>query len=274
MDSAVTGTSSPSRQVMLASNAEMIPLPAQEPLAKTADKKVDDYLDIDDPGKESAEEKPTIADPLEPFNRAMFQFNDKMYFWVLKPVAQGYNKVVPQPARIGVSNAFTNFAFPVRFVNCLLQANFKGAAEELGRFFINTVWGVGGLMDPASSQEINLAKRHEDFGQTLGVYGVGQGIYINWPFLGPSSPRDTVGMVGDVFLYPTLYLNPWYAWWGARGYEKVNDVSLKIGDYEAIKDAAIDPYVAVRDAYVQYRYKMIKPKIIKFSPDDLSIQKK
>ena len=216
-----------------------------------------DYGNTEIPGKAGGETTGEIADPLEPFNRAMYQFNDRLYFWVLKPVAQGYGKVVPETARVSVSNFFTNVAFPIRFVNCLLQANFSGAAEELGRFTINTLWGVGGLLDPASSKEINLTKQDEDFGQTLGTYGLGQGFFINWPLLGPSSPRDTVGMVGDLFLTPSTYFSPWYAVAGIRAYEKVNSTSLKIGDYESLKEAAIDPYVAVRDAYIQYRLKKV-----------------
>jgi phospholipid-binding lipoprotein MlaA len=223
-------------------------------------KNIDEYGDIETPEKVSEEARSEIADPLEPFNRAMYHFNDTLYFWVLKPVAQGYGKVLPEAARISVSNFFTNLAFPIRFINCLLQANFEGAAAELGRFTVNTVWGVGGLLDPASSKEINLSKQNEDFGQTLGVYGLGQGFFINWPLFGPSSPRDTVGMVGDGFLSPVSYLSPWYAGAGTMAYERVNDTSLRIGDYESLKEAAIDPYVAIRDAYVQYRLKKINRK--------------
>jgi phospholipid-binding lipoprotein MlaA len=205
------------------------------------------------------QEKGRIADPLEPFNRAVYHFNDKLYFWVLKPVAQGYKAIVPEFARIGVNNFFTNIAFPIRFVNCLLQANFNGAGRELGRFMLNTTAGIGGLFDPASHPDVNIAKQDEDFGQTLGVYGLGQGVYINWPILGPSSPRDTLGLVGDYFLHPFFYYDgPWLISWELRGYEKVNDTSLRIGDYEALKGAAIDPYVAIRDAYVQYRWKKVK----------------
>jgi phospholipid-binding lipoprotein MlaA len=238
------------------------PAPSQEATAKTGSGDFDDYQDIEAPDKVKGTEKEgenvTIADPWEPFNRAMFNFNDKMYFWVLKPVAQGYSKVVPEKARASVSNFYTNIKFPIRFVNNLLQGNLEGAASELGRFIINTVWGIGGLLDPASSKEINLKEQRADFGQTLGVYGLGHGFYIHWPLLGPSSPRDTVGTVGDIFLYPSIYYGPWYVWAGFRVHEKVNDASLQIGDYEALKEAAIDPYVAVRDAYVQYRLKMIK----------------
>jgi phospholipid-binding lipoprotein MlaA len=209
--------------------------------------------------QEVPEEKPvTIADPLEPFNRAMFQFNDKLYFWALKPVAQGYNKVVPEGARVSVKNFFYNLKFPIRFISCLLQADLRCMGTELGRFTVNTVWGVGGLLDPASSEQVNIPKREADLGQTLGVYGLGQGFYIVWPVLGPSSGRDSVGIVGDFFLYPVSYISPWYAWLGVRGYEEVNETSLRIGDYESLKEAAIDPYVALRDAYVQYRQSMVR----------------
>lgn len=216
----------------------------------------DDYEDyVEEKGQD---EKPGIADPLEPFNRAMYHFNDKLYFWVLKPVGQGYRKVVPEKARISVSNFFSNISTPIRFVNCLLQANIGGAATELGRFVVNTTWGVVGLFDPASNDTFNLQEQDEDFGQTLGVYGLGQGFFITWPIFGPSSPRDTIGMLGDSFLQPVNYLEPWEASAGVKAYDMVNGVSLRIGDYEALKEAAIDPYVAIRNAYVQHRLHKVK----------------
>jgi phospholipid-binding lipoprotein MlaA len=209
--------------------------------------------------EETGEEKSaTIADPLEPFNRAMFHFNDKLYFWVLKPVARGYSKVVPEPARVSAKNFFSNLRFPIRFISCLLQADFRCVATEFGRFTVNTVWGVGGLLDPASSDQLNIPKREADLGQTLGVYGIGQGFYIVWPVLGPSSARDSIEIAGEYFVYPVSYITPWYDWLGVRSYEVVNATSLQIGDYESLKEAAIDPYVALRDAYVQYRQGMVK----------------
>jgi phospholipid-binding lipoprotein MlaA len=216
-----------------------------------------------------AAEQVTIADPWEPFNRAMYTFNDRLYFWVLKPVAQGYSAVVPEPARVSVGNFFSNLRSPIRFANCLLQANFIGAATELFRFMINSTIGLAGLFDPAGGKEIGLVRQDEDFGQTLGSYGVGQGFYIVWPFLGPSSPRDTVGTVGDFFAYPLSYLDPWYAWLAVRGYQAINDTSLSIGDYEAMKEAAIDPYLAIRNAYIQYRQKKVEERgtIGKSEPD-------
>jgi phospholipid-binding lipoprotein MlaA len=252
---------------------QISPTPTEMPV-KSETKNVDDYGDIEVFEKVSDEAKGEIADPLEPFNRAMYHFNDKLYFWLLKPVAQGYGKVVPEAARVGVSNFFANLAFPIRFVNCLLQTNFEGAAEELGRFTINTIWGIGGLLDPASSKDINLSKQDEDFGQTLGAYGIGQGFYINWPIFGPSSPRDTVGLVVDAFLAPASYLSPWYVGAGTRGYDMVNDTSLKIGDYESLKGAAIDPYVAIRDAYVQYRLKKVNRKGGNIPAEDSGLPKK
>jgi phospholipid-binding lipoprotein MlaA len=226
--------------------------------AQSGTESADSKDDLEGELKGEEKEITAISDPLEPFNRAMFHFNDKLYFWVLKPVARGYNKVVPEPARVGVKNFFSNLKFPVRFVSCLLQADFKGAARQLGRFVVNTVWGVGGFLDPSSSEQLNIPKQDADLGQTLGIYGVGQGFYLVWPVLGPSSARDSIGIAGDFFLYPVSYITPWYDWLAVRAYEEVNDASLSLGDYESLKEAAIDPYVAIRDAYHQYRQKKVE----------------
>jgi phospholipid-binding lipoprotein MlaA len=212
-------------------------------------------------GPDAEEEAMTIADPLEPFNRAMFVFNDRLYFWVLKPVSKGYGMVVPEGARAGVRNFFSNLKFPIRFFGCLLMADPRGAAIETGRFGINTTVGIAGFMDPASGSTFGLQKQDTDLGLALAWYGIGYGFYIDLPVLGPSCPRDTVGLTGDTFLDPVSYLRPWYAWLGVRTYEEVNATSLKIGDYESLKAAAIDPYVALRDAYVQYRQKQLKERV-------------
>ena len=141
------------RQVLTVSDPAQSANAPGEPV-KTATTSIDDYGDVDVSEKPSDAAKPEIADPLEPFNRAMYHFNDKLYFWVLKPVARGYGKVVPEVVRVSVSNFFANLAFPIRFVNCLLQANLEGAAVELGRFTVNTLWGIGGLLDLAASKDI------------------------------------------------------------------------------------------------------------------------
>ena len=157
-----------------------------------------------------------------------------------------------------MKNFFSNLGFPSRFLSCLLQTDFRGAATEAGRFTINTIWGIGGLLDPSSGKELDLQKQDTDLGQTLGVYGVGHGFYIVWPVFGPSSPRDSVSLSGIIFCIPFRTFYPWYASLGVSGFEVVNVTSLRIGDYEALKDAAIDPYVAFRDAYIQYRMKKVK----------------
>jgi phospholipid-binding lipoprotein MlaA len=231
---------------------------ATDAQVKPETKSVNENENIDYDEDTFKEERVEIADPIEPFNRAMYLFNDKIYFWALKPVAQGYKVVVPEPARISVKNFFFNLGFPARFLSCLLQADFSGAANEFGRFGINTIWGIGGLLDPSSNQELDLQKQETDLGQTLGVYGIGHGFYIVWPIFGPSSPRDSVNIAGDYFLYPPWYIQPLYASMGVSAYEIINSTSLRIGDYESLKDAAIDPYVAMRDAYIQYRLKKIK----------------
>jgi len=252
--------------ILLASNAGEIPVKSSSKPGDTIDDEYKDDQNLDYANDTFKEEKVEIADPLEPFNRAMHQFNDKLYFWALKPVAQGYKTVVPEPARIDVKNFFSNLGFPSRFLSCLLQADFSGAATEFGRFTINTIWGIGGLLDPSANKELDLQMQDTDLGQTLGVYGVGQGFYIVWPIFGPSSPRDSIDIAGDYFLDPVSYIYPWYAGEGVKGYEKVNATSLRIGDYEALKDAAIDPYVAFRDAYIQYRLKKVKARKAKLAP--------
>ncbi|MEJ2684132.1 MAG: VacJ family lipoprotein [Candidatus Sulfobium sp.] len=212
----------------------------------------------DETGGEEVKEEKGIADPLEPWNRAMYTFNDRFYFWLLKPVSQGYSKVVPQWGRVRVRNFFHNITMPIRFVNCILQLKFHSAAKEVGRFVVNSTGGIGGLFDVLKDNP-NARGANEDLGQTFGSYGIGNGFYIVWPILGPSSARDTVGLVGDGFLNPENYVTPF--WWNAVGinaYETVNYTSLHIGDYEDLKESALDPYVALRNAYFQHRESEIR----------------
>jgi len=199
-----------------------------------------------------------VSDPIEPVNRGFFYFNDKLYFWVLKPVSRGYSYVVPQVARRDVKNFFSNIATPIRLVNCALQAEFTGAWVELERFGINTTVGVAGFGDPAKNRWA-LEKQNGDFGQTLGRYGLGPSIYINWPIIGPLCARDSVGYVGDIFLDPFTYLVPEF-WYNVdiKAYDTVNATSLRPGEYEDFKKAAIDPYIAFRDAYYQYRRHLVE----------------
>ncbi len=198
-----------------------------------------------------------INDPIEPFNRGMFWFNDKLYFYLLKPIARGY-RVVPEPARKSVSNFFSNLGTPARFVNSVLQLKFADAGSELGRLVVNSTVGIGGLFDPAKKY-LGWRKKDEDLGQTFGHYGVGNGFYIVWPLLGPSSARDTVGLAGDFFLNPLRYVDikPLERV-ALEGLEKETKLSLDKDTYEGIKRQALDPYVDVRTTYAQHRKGKIK----------------
>ena len=199
-----------------------------------------------------------IADPLEPWNRFVFQFNDDFYIYVFKPVAQGYNWLVPRPVRSSIRNLFHNLMMPVRFVNDLLQLKFESAAIEIARFGVNTTAGVAGFFDIASDY-LNLKSPDEDFGQSLGFYGMPHCLYVVWPFIGPSSLRDTLGLAGDSFLDPVNYLVPGAEWiFATHAYQYFNDGSLRLGDYEDWKKSAIDPYTSQRDAYYQYRKRQVE----------------
>jgi phospholipid-binding lipoprotein MlaA len=206
---------------------------------------------------EAMQEEGGIVDPLEPWNRAMFTFNDRLYFWVMKPTANLYNFFIPEWGRIRVRNAVDNVAFPVRFVNSVLQLRFHAAAAELGRFVVNSTAGIGGMFEIVKANP-DIGTGDKDMGQTLGRYGIPDGFYIIWPFLGPSSFRDSVGYAGDYFLTPENYITPVQDSLAVEGYERVNDVSLKIGDYEDFKESAVEPYIAMRNAYYQYRKSKVK----------------
>jgi phospholipid-binding lipoprotein MlaA len=209
-------------------------------------------------GWEEAEKK--IADPLEPWNRAVFVVNDKLYFWVLKPVRIGYSAVLPKDVRVCLGNFFDNLASPVVLINTLLQGRFDDAGTVLSRFGINTVLGVYGLADPAAS-EFSLNPPSADFGQTLGKYGLGGGVYLYWPLFGPSNIRDSIGRIADTATHPLAYsgLNSAERT-GYSGANLVNSLSLSPNDYEEMKKYSLDPYVAIRQGYHEYRNAFIKGK--------------
>ncbi len=201
--------------------------------------------------------EPQVCDPLEPYNRKVTAFNDKLYFWVVKPPAKGYAKVVPQKVRVWIFRFFKNLMFPIRFVNSILQFKFKKAGIETARFVINSTLGVAGFGDPAKNW-FHLTTSPEDFGQTLGFYHFKHPWYLCWPFLGPSDTRDTIGMVGDFFLNPINYLPNFWLISGIYVFEKLNNVSLHLGEYEKMKKESIDYYIFMRNAYEQHRDKLIK----------------
>lgn len=204
------------------------------------------------------EDTAAIADPLEPLNRLFFHFNDKMYYWVLKPVARVYSGLFPEDLQIVVRNFFDNLRTPVRAVNCLLQGKVRESSYEVARFTLNSTVGIFGLGDFAYDI-LGLRPSFEDLGQTLAFYGAGGGFYINWPFLGPSNFRDSLGMLGDAYMHPIILIDAeWAVIIGAWTFEKVNYTALTLGDYELFTETALDPYTAVKDAYQQYRNGLIK----------------
>jgi phospholipid-binding lipoprotein MlaA len=196
-----------------------------------------------------------VWDPLEPFNRGMFWFNDKLYFYALKPVAKGYRAVTPEPVRESVGNFFHNLTAPVRVLNSLLQFKITNALDELTMFCANSTLGIGGLFDLRSGKAGQPSP--EDFGQTLGFYGTPPGFYLVLPVFGPTSARDAVGLVGDTLAAPIP--SPYYVKLqtaevvGLQTYDTVNGLSLDKDSYEAIKQDSLDPYLFVRNAYMQQR---------------------
>lgn len=206
---------------------------------------------------------PKVSDPLEPVNRVIFEFNDRLYFWVIKPAAQGYSYFIAEDVRICVRDFIHNIFAPVRIVNNLLQGKFKNSGTETARFLINSTVGIAGLADPAK-REFGIEVKDEDFGQTLGHYGLGEGIYLVWPIIGPSNVRDSIGLVGDSFLTPFSYIDQPSMRTGIALYAGtiVNNTSLVLGDYEDFKAGTIDPYVALRDAYHQNRQKKIRDDVV------------
>ena len=201
---------------------------------------------------------PLLPDPLEPMNRAFFEFNDAAYFWFFKPVAEGYSAVMPDVLRVSIRNFFTNLSMPIRLVSSLLQGKMKSVGMILVRFVVNSSAGFLGFQDVAK-QALHYPIQDEDLGQVMAFYGIGPGFYLNLPFLGASTLRDTAGWVGGLYLNPLDYiLEDWIPNIGARAFDMVNKTSLRIGEYEALKDASLDPYVAMRDAYYQYRRNQIE----------------
>jgi phospholipid-binding lipoprotein MlaA len=197
-----------------------------------------------------------IWDPLDKINRGSFYLNDKLYFWCVKPVAKTYKRFTPSLVRTSLYNFFNNLGMPQRTINCILQLRIKNTGEELGSFLINTTLGILGFANPAKTK-FHLKVHSEDLGQTFGYYGIGNGIYIVIPILGSSSVRDMAGMFGDSFVNPFNYIRDPYISIGVSGLKTVNNTSFRLGQYESLKEAAFEPYSAMKDAYVQYRNKEI-----------------
>ena len=241
-----------------ASANDQIPEEPFDPFAQPGEVELDEY------------------DPWEPLNTKVFEFNRQVDRWVLKPVATGYDFIVPNPVQIGISNFFYNLRFTPRFVNNIFQGKVKGAAIEVGRFLVNTTVGVAGFIDVA--QHLDLNTPEEDTGQTLGFYGVKPGPYLVLPFMQPFTVRDLAGYAGDIFLNPINWLvlpiievssipsviahedrlTSSLIQIGGRIFEIVNDRSLNLEKYEGVEEATLELYSAVRNAYLQKRARAIQ----------------
>jgi phospholipid-binding lipoprotein MlaA len=208
-------------------------------------------------GSAGADQAADSDDPLEPFNRAMFNFNDKLDRYFLKPVAKGYRAVVPSPARTGISNFFSNLHEPGVMVNDVLQGKFKHAASDLGRFLVNTTIGIYGLFDVAT--HFGLEQHNEDFGQTLGKWGVGSGPYLVLPFFGSSDFRDAPSLYVDYELYPPSHMEEQSTASKLYGVEIISTRAQLLEAGDILEQAAgQDPYIFVREAYRQRRRNLIQ----------------
>ena len=260
----------PSPKVVLVANTSA-PQVVKEPVVEPAeDPFYDPFAKSDEPA--GGEE----YDPWEPVNTKIFEFNRQVDRWVLKPAAQGYNAVVPNPVQIGISNLFYNIRFPSRLINNLAQGKLSGAGTEVGRFLLNSTFGLGGLVDVA--KYMNITTSEEDTGQTLGYYGVKPGPYVVLPFLPPFTLRDLVGYVGDIALnpinwmvFPMIEVNgipslvahhnrttSSIAQIGGRVEEILNDRSLNLEKFQGVEEATLDLYTAVKNAYIQKRRNAIR----------------
>jgi phospholipid-binding lipoprotein MlaA len=197
-----------------------------------------------------------VSDPFERVNRTMFKFNNSVYTRVLRPVSRGYQSAVPEPARRGMRNFFDNIEYPVRFISCVLQGKLDRAGAETGKFALNSTIGLAGFIK-VSDRYPALRVPEEDIGQVLGTWGFGPGPFLVLPVLGPSSIRDGIGRVGDAYATPTN-------WRFMRHEESWIRTTLIVGDvlvglpvllatHDALQRSAVDPYVAFRNAYLQYR---------------------
>lgn len=224
----------------------------------------DDGLDIDDLFEddfEAEEATATIHDPIEGFNRAIFNFNDGFYKNIGRPFANTYAKIMPDPVEKGIGNVFENAKFPSRFVSNVFQARFGEASKETGQFLINTTAGIGGIFKVSDEFE-ELDTNKEDFGQVLGAWGMGHGFYLVIPFMGPTSLRDFAADFVDDAVEPLPSPNSEIEdsadRIALRAVELINRFPYLMDLYESMSRSAIDPYASMRDAYAQRRAKAVE----------------
>lgn len=199
--------------------------------------------------------KPDPRDPLEKINRTISTVNDRLDRAIGKPVATAYRKITPQLVQTGVTNFWSNATYPSTIINQFLQGKPLTGLRDLERFLLNTIAGIGGILDPATAA--GLDRNDEDFGQTLGKWGVPSGPYIIIPLLGPSSFRDGAGRIADRFADPVHFVDDWRWQWGLDGLRLLERRARLLPATEALKDVH-DPYAFIRNAYFQQREYVIQ----------------
>ena len=202
---------------------------------------------------QSADGFQTVYDPLEPLNRSIFKVNEAVDFIVIRPISATYRQVVPDPLQEMVTNFLRNLATPVTLLNELLQGDWEGAEVAATRFFLNSTVGLAGLIDIAGYNTPELAHRSEDFGQTLGVWGVGDGPYLVLPLLGPTNLRDGVGRIVDTASDPLTYVDDETITWTRLGLTAVDARARSLDALDEIQGSSIDFYAAIRSLYWQNR---------------------
>jgi phospholipid-binding lipoprotein MlaA len=204
--------------------------------------------------------KPDPRDRFERFNRSVYAFNTTLDHAILRPVARAYVRITPRLVRVGVNNFMTNLGYPTTIANSFLQGKLNDGITDTARLVVNSTVGIGGLFDPASG--MGLDRHQEDFGQSLGRWGMRSGPYLMLPFLGPSDVRDALGLVPDFLLLHEietvqLFDNNLYIEWGLFAVSTVNRRSQLL-DEDRILDRTYDPYAFLRNAYLQRREYLIK----------------
>ena len=201
-----------------------------------------------------------VSDPLAPLNRVVLKFNDGFYAVVLRPVAHTYERATPPPVQHGLSNFFENLRFPIRFVGDVLAGRPKRAAQETGKFLINTTAGFAGLVNVSDSVPALKDVPPGGLGTAFAAWGLGHGPYLVLPVLGPSSVRDGLGLAGDIALIPTNWRAfehvDGYSWWWRTAVQTTDTVQSSpsfLKTYDDFLKSAVDPYLAVRNGYLQYR---------------------
>ena len=230
------------------------PLPADSPEEFDFSAGGLDSEDLSDEDLQAIFEEPEGSeddDPLEPLNRVIFDANLLLDRWLLRPVTRIYIETVPEPGREGLANMLDNAASPITLVNDLLQGEISRAGTTFGRFFINTLFGLGGFFDTADG--FGLPGHSEDFGQTLATYGIGGSPYLVLPVLGPSSPRDAVGRAADLAFDPISLFAPSGVRSGKAAVGLISDRARIINETDALEATTVDFYAAIRSFYYQKR---------------------